>query len=165
MIYVTVGTLFLDFPRLINKMDAIAQASDEPVIMQTGLSTTLPKHCEHFDFKSRDDVMALQRQARVVVCHAGIGCVIDALQARRPLIAVPRRKELKEHMTDHQLDIARAVQRRGWGRMILDVAELDDACANPPAVPESYAPAKQRLIEAVRQDITRVAALRSCRGG
>lgn len=158
MIYVTVGTMFLDFPRLIRKMDDIARKTGERVIVQTGLGITFPHECEHFDFKSREEVLALQSEARVIVCHAGIGSVMDALRARRPAIVVPRLRKFNEHMNDHQLDVAKAVQARGWGRMILDIDELDDACASPPPVPEGYCPAGDRLVSAVRDAIERVAA-------
>lgn len=158
MIYVTLGTLFLDFERLIRKMNHIAEKTGERVILQRGMATTIPQHCEHFDFKPHAEVLAIQREARVVVTHAGIGCILDALETRRPLIAVPRLKRFNEHMTDHQLDVAEAVQRRGWGRMILDVEELDAACADPPKVPESYEPAKHRLVAAVREMVERAAA-------
>ncbi len=160
MIYVTVGTMFLDFPRLILKMDEIARDTGERVIIQTGLGTTFPQHCEHFDFKPRDEIMDIQREARLVVCHAGIGSVLDVLEVLRPMLVVPRLKKFNEHMTDHQLDVARAVEKRGWGRMILDMNDLPDACVAPPPVPASYKPAKHRLIVAVRDTIDRVAARR-----
>lgn len=158
MIYVTVGTMFLDFPRLILKMDEIAQVTGERVIVQTGLGRTLPKACEHFDFKPREDVLAIQREARVIVCHAGIGSVMDALSTRRPLLVVPRLKRFREHMNDHQLDVAQAVENRGWGRMVSDIETLPAACADPPPVPEVYRPAQHRLVEAVRDAVERVAA-------
>lgn len=158
MIYVTVGTMFLDFPRLIRKMDDIARKTNERVVVQTGLGTTFPEYCEHFDFKSREEVLALQREARVIVCHAGIGSVMDALRARRPAIVVPRLKKFNEHMTDHQIDVARAVESRRWGRMVFDIDDLDEACAKPPPVPENYRPATARLVSAVRDAIERVAA-------
>jgi len=160
MIYVTVGTMFLDFPRLIHKMDAIAADTGERVVIQIGLGKTFPQHSEYFDFKPREEVLAMQRAARVIVCHAGIGSVMDALEVRRPVIVVPRFKRLHEHMTDHQLDIAQAVERRGWGRMVLDMEDLPAACAHPPDVPESYCPAKHRLVAAVREMVERVAARR-----
>ena len=158
MIYVTVGTMFLDFPRLIRKMDEIACDTGERVVIQTGMGKTIPEHSEWFDFKPREEVLAIQREARVIVCHAGIGSVLDALQARCPLLVVPRRRKFNEHMTDHQLDVAEAVERRGWGRMILDVADLSEACAHPPALPVSYAPARDQLVAAVRSVVERVAA-------
>jgi UDP-N-acetylglucosamine transferase subunit ALG13 len=157
MIYVTVGTMFLDFSRLIRKMDEIALDTGERVIVQTGMGDTYPAHCEYFDFRSRDEVLVLQRDARVIVCHAGIGCVSDALNLKRPLIVVPRLKRFNEHMNDHQLDLAEAVQQRGWGRMILDVADLPEVCANPPAAHANYTPARDRLINAVRSFVDETA--------
>lgn len=158
MIYVTVGTMFLDFRRLVVKMDEIAAKTGERVIIQKGLGTTLPERCEYFDFKSRDDVLELQRQARVIVCHGGVA-VLDALKVRRPLIVVPRLRRFREHLNDHQLDIAEGIERRGWGRMVLDIAELEDACMNPPPPPpKDYVPGRHRLVAAVREMVDRVSA-------
>lgn len=159
MIYVTVGTMFLDFPRLINKMDEIAADTGERVVMQTGLCTTIPEHGEHFGFKSRPEVLALQREARVVVCHGGIGTLLDALEAKRPIVVVPRLKKFNEHLTDHQVDVAEAVDRRGWGKMVLDIDELPDACADPVPFPSDYRPADYRLVQALREMVERTAAL------
>ncbi len=158
MIYVSVGTMFLDFSRLVRKMDEIACDTKEQVVIQIGLGKTIPEHCEYFTFKPHEEILALQREARLVVCHAGIGCVMDALTVRTPLIVTPRLKRHNEHMNDHQMDIAEAVERRGWGRMVCDMDDLPDACAHPPAAPASYEPAKERLVSAVREMVERVAA-------
>ncbi len=157
MIYVTLGTMFLDFPRLVRKMDEIARDTAEEIIVQTGMGKTIPSACKHFDFKPHDEVVSIQSEARVIVCHAGIGSVLDALQVRRPFVVVPRLKKFDEHMNDHQIDLARAVESRGWGRMILDVEDLPAACANPPDVPASYVPAKARLISSIRELVDRMA--------
>jgi len=158
MIYVTVGTMFMDFPRLINAVDKIALETGEKVIVQRGMGETIPQHCEHFTFKPRADVLDIQREARVIVAHAGIGCAIDALTEKRPLIVVPRRKALNEHMDDHQLQIAQAIDKRRWGRMVADVANLAAAVADPPPVPEEYRTSSHRLDWAVRDAVDRVAA-------
>lgn len=158
MIFVTVGTMFLDFARLIRKMDAIAAASSEPVLIQRGLAATRPAHCESFDFLPHPELLALQREARVIVCHAGIGAVTDAMRCARPLVVVPRLKRHGEHMNDHQCDLAEAVQARGWGRMILNIDDLDDAVAAPPPVHANYAPAREPLLDALRDAVRRLAA-------
>jgi len=163
MIYVTVGTMYLDFPRLIHKVDALAENTEEKVLMQIGLGKTFPKHCEYFDFKPREDVLAIQKEARVIVCHAGIGSVMDALTAARPLIVVPRLRKLKEHLNDHQMDLAQAIERRGWGRMILDIDDLGDALANPPEAKADYRPSAHRMVATVRDKIERVAAMKADR--
>lgn len=151
MIYGTVGTHDSDFGRFINALDAIAASTGERVVIQTGLSRTRPVHAEHFAFKPREDVLAIQREARVIVCHAGIGSIIDAMKAGKPLIVVPRLKRFDEHNTDHQLDIARAVERRGWGKAITDIDELAALCADPPDPTTHYMPDRNRLIRTVRE--------------
>lgn len=153
MIFVTVGTMHLDFARLIRAMDAIATRMGERVVMQTGLATTTPAHCEHFAFRPREDIARLIAEARVVVTHAGIGSVIDVLTAKKPLIVVPRLRRFGEHNNDHQLDLARAVERRGWGKVVLDVEQLGPLCAEPPPAYTAYTPAKDDLIAAVRGTI------------
>jgi UDP-N-acetylglucosamine transferase subunit ALG13 len=158
MIYVTVGTMFMDFPRLLLKMDEIAANAEEEVIVQSGMGKTTLPHCRQFDFKPREEALALQRDARVIICHAGIGSVLDALEVRRPFIVVPRLSKFGEHMNDHQMDLALAVEARKWGRMILDMDELPEACATPPQIPASYVPAKAPLIAAVKDLVERVAA-------
>jgi len=163
MIYVTLGTMHLGFDRLVNAMDAIARETGERTVVQTGLSKAFPAHCEHFDFKPREEALDVQRQARVIVAHAGIGSIIDALLVGKPLVVVPRLREFHEHNNDHQLDLARAVERRGWGRVIFDVAELPEACARPPAAHTHYIPDKLRLIGAVREAILNSALSASAR--
>lgn len=150
MIYVTVGTMYLDFPRLVHAVDAIAESTGERVVFQTGLCTTLPEHCEHFDFKPREEVLSIQRDARVIVCHAGIGSVIDALRLEKPVVVVPRRKQFGEHNNDHQMELAEAVARRGWGRIVLNIETLREVCANPPEAYQGYSPAKDALVEHIR---------------
>lgn len=150
MIYVTLGTMHMNFDRLVRAMDAYAAESGARVVMQTGMSTVVPEHCEHFDFKSREECLEIQRDADLVVCHGGIGSVIDALSLEKPLIVVPRLKKFGEHNDDHQLDLARAVERRGWGRCVEDVETLAQACAEPPEAYVGYRPAKDALIGEVR---------------
>ena len=157
MIYVTLGTMFLDFERLVTAADGVARDTGEQVIVQLGMSPCRPKHCAWFDFLPREDVIEIQRHARVIVGHAGIGTALDALSLGRPFITAPRLKRYNEHMNDHQLEIADAIERRGWGRKVVDMAALPAACAEPPAVPEQYRPNKGPLIGAVKAMVNRVA--------
>ena len=153
MIFVTLGTMHLDFARLVRKVDAIARTTGERVVVQTGLAKSVPNHCEHFAFRGRVEIAGLIDESRLVVSHAGIGSVIDVLKAGRPLVVVPRMKRFGEHNNDHQLDLAEAVEKRGWGRMVTDIDDLDSLCARPPAAYAGYAPARQSLIDAVRDSI------------
>lgn len=158
MIYVTLGTMFLGFDRLTRAADHIAETTGEQVVVQTGLSPLRPEHCAWFDFLPREECLEIQRHARVIVGHAGIGTALDALSVGRPFIAVPRLRRFQEHMNDHQIEIAEAIERRGWGRMVLDLADLPALCASPPPPPANYAPNKAPLLAAVRAMVDGVAA-------
>jgi len=150
MIYATVGTMHLDFGRLVRALDGIGEATGERIVVQTGMGRTIPTHCEHFDFRPREAIEPLLAEARVVITHAGIGSAIDALRHEKPLLVAPRLRKYGEHNNDHQLDLARAIERRGWGRLVLDMAELAGHCAAPPPAHTEYRPARAPLIAAVR---------------
>ena len=126
MIFVTVGSHYQGFDRLIKKMDEIAGKTDEKVIMQIGHTNYKPVNAEYFDFV--DDfgkIEQLNRNARVVVSHAGAGSILTALKLGTSVIVVPRLKKYNEHMDDHQLEIAEAMSKNGSVKVTYDLSSLD----------------------------------------
>jgi len=112
LIYVTVGNDFRPFDRLLKKMDEVAPSLSERVFIQKGYSAYSPRNASSFDFVSMEDATEYILKARVVVSHAGIGTIILCRQYGTPLLILPRRKTLGEHMNDHQMEIARALERK-----------------------------------------------------
>jgi UDP-N-acetylglucosamine transferase subunit ALG13 len=106
MIFATVGTQ-LPFDRLLLAVDTWAALHrDVPVIAQTGRTTTTYAHLTclpHLDQARYNDCVA---QARVIVAHAGMGSILSAIEAGKPVILMPRRADLNEHRNDHQRDTA-----------------------------------------------------------
>ena len=90
-------------------MDELAVELDEPVIIQSGHSTYIPRHAEHFQFTDGVHMEQLNQEARIVVGHAAAGTVIVALRHRKPLIVVPRLQRLGESVDNHQLQLAAAL--------------------------------------------------------
>ena len=128
MIFVTVGSHYQGFVRLIKKMDEIAGKIDEEVIMQIGYTKYKPKNAEYFDFiESYKEIQELNRRARVVVCHGGAGAIITALEQGTRVIAVPRLKKYGEHTDDQQLDIVKAMAEEEKIIAVYDVEELENA--------------------------------------
>jgi len=127
LIFVTVGNHNQGFGRLIKKMDEIAGTINEKVIMQVGYTTYKPVNAEYFSFVgSFEEILRLNREAQVVVSHAGAGSIITALKEKTPVIVVPRLKKYNEHMNDHQLEIAKAMSKNKNVTVIYDVEALDD---------------------------------------
>lgn len=155
MIFVTVGTQ-LPFDRLVEALDR--WAGDNPaaaVFAQIGDSSLRPAHMEWTPRLSAMDFQARMRAARLVVSHAGIGILLAAIEAQKPLLIMPRREALKEIRSDHQLATAE------WLRQVPGITVADDTTAlaaalsagdamSPAAI---EAPGRPALTRAVRQFI------------
>jgi UDP-N-acetylglucosamine transferase subunit ALG13 len=112
MIFVTVGNDFRGFDRLLRKMDEIALRIPNDMVIQRGYSRYLPKNTKHFDFVSMNKAIEYIQKSRLVVSHAGIGTIILCKEYGIPILILPRRKAYGEHMNDHQLEIAQALEKR-----------------------------------------------------
>ena len=110
MILVTVGNSNWDFSRLVKYMDEFAKTTSERVIIQRGSSKYEPSYADFFDFATKGEIIDLHEEARIVVAHAGIGSILTAIDTKKPIILVPRQKEHKEMIDNHQLEIASTLE-------------------------------------------------------
>ncbi len=126
LIFVTVGTHTEGFDRLIKEVDGLKGRGKikEDVIMQIGNTKYEPKNCKWFRFESFKKILELNEDASVVIAHAGAGCIVTALGFAKPLVVVPRYKKFGEHVDDHQLDIAGALEKEKIAVPVYDIADL-----------------------------------------
>ena len=142
MIFATVGTQ-LPFPRLIGAMEAYAADTGDAVLAQTGAETR-PADTPHLSLCAAltpEAFDAAVASARAVVAHAGIGTVLAARTAVKPLILMPRRSALGEHRSDHQMATAAALEGTPGVYIAWREEELPDLLARNlcPAEPGSGA--------------------------
>jgi len=150
LIFVTVGAGKIGFMRLVEEMDCIAGKSDEKVIIQIGITDYQPVNVDYFRFLPRDEIIELYKCARVIVCHAGIGTILTALEYNKPTIAVPRLKEYGEHHDNHQLEIAHELEKEGKIMAVYDIAGLEDALRNVGKNPVQVGSERMRLVNALK---------------
>lgn len=134
MIFVTVGGMRA-FERLVVAMEGIAGEIDERVVMQIGSTPYVPGNCAYFRYRPREGMRSLYAEARVVVCHAGTGSILAALEHGKPLVLVPRLKRHGEVLDDHQLELARQMEAQG-ATVVYDTRNLESALSTvgrPPA--------------------------------
>ena len=112
MIFVTVGNDFRSFDRLLKKIDEIAPLIPNEIVIQRGYSTYLPRNTQYFDFVSMPIAIDYIQKSELVVSHAGIGTIILCKEYGIPILILPRRKRYGEHMNDHQMEIAKALEER-----------------------------------------------------
>ncbi len=129
MIFVCVGTQ-LPFDRLVRAMDgwcaqnelkAFAQVAD---VRPDGY---LPKNMAWERFLSPDDWDERFATADLVVAHAGMGTIISALMAGKPIVIMPRKAARQEHRNDHQIATAQRFNDRPGIYVAMDEFELPKA--------------------------------------
>jgi len=105
VIFVTVGEQ-LSFDRLIKTVDDWAKDAGQEVVAQIGKTTFIPRHLQHQQSYPPHRYRQLYESADLVIAHAGIGTIINAVELSKPLLIMPRRHEFGEHRNDHQLATA-----------------------------------------------------------
>ncbi len=124
MILVTVGSMF-PFDRLVMAADALAVklGPQTPFFAQIGDGRYEPRHMPFLRFVPREDFAGLMHKAEMVISHAGIGTIAETLNFGKPLLVLPRRHALGEHVNDHQ--VATAARFGELGHLLVATTESD----------------------------------------
>lgn len=113
MIFVTVGT-DMPFDRLIQAVEAWAQKNDRcDVFAQIGEGGWKPKYLEFQEFLEPLEFKQRFEAADVIVAHAGMGTILSALHAGKPILIMPRKASLGEQRNEHQLATAKRMKELG----------------------------------------------------
>lgn len=121
-----VGTGPDSFDRLVRPLDELAGRHGWDVFVQLGHTRYEPAHCRFERFVERDALLRMIESAKMVITQGGYGGIRDALQFDKPIVAVPRYPELQE-APDHQDEMVRAMEQRGYLIGVYDVAHLEAA--------------------------------------
>lgn len=106
MIFASVGSMF-PFDRLVRAVDDWAAANPaERVFVQIGRGDHVPQHCEWARIVPQDEYRRRLDECALFVAHVGMGSILQALEARKQMLLMPRKASLREHTTDHQIDTA-----------------------------------------------------------
>ena len=112
--FVTVGNANQPFHRLIRAVILSRVDLPAPVITQHGATPIQP--VEGVTFIKRMDMDTFQSQllsATLVITHAGAGSMIHAIKTGKVPVVMARRFDLGEHIDDHQLEFASALEADG----------------------------------------------------
>lgn len=120
MIFITLGSQKFQFNRLLRYIDELINEKviTETVFAQIGSSDYKPINYRYIAYLKRDKFQEKMKQADIVVTHAGTGAIITALKDKKRVIAIPRMAKFKEHVDDHQQEIAKMFVESGY----IDVA-------------------------------------------
>ncbi len=123
-VFVSVGSM-MPFDRLVQAMDDWAgDHPDVPVEIQIGRGKYEPRHAKFVRLMPVADYRKRVENARLFVAHAGMGSIISAIEAGKPLLMLPRLQAQGEHNTDHQLATAASIGARPGLHVARDAADL-----------------------------------------
>jgi beta-1,4-N-acetylglucosaminyltransferase len=112
-------------------MDEIAGRIDEEVVIQKGHTECETEHAISFDFlPSDEEYLEYFKKARIIVCHAGAGTLLNSLSFGKTTIVMPRLRKYDEHMNDHQLELVGALKVKKGLTVVLEADALEEAIAN-----------------------------------
>ena len=129
MILVLLGTQNNSFHRLLQEVQKNIDNGNikEEVVAQKGYTKFESKDMKLYNKIPTEEIKKLIDKADIVITHGGVGSIITSITKGKKVIAVPRLKEYKEHINDHQLDIINSFDEMGYIIGISKVEELGDA--------------------------------------
>lgn len=132
MIFVTVGTHEDSFDRLVKEIDRLKGEKIilEEVKIQIGYTKYLPVHCSYERVIGFERMNQLAQEARIIITHGGPSSMLLAWQLNKIPIVVPRQKQFKEHVDDHQVYFARRMKAENRILKVLDIKYLEDIIEN-----------------------------------
>lgn len=152
MILVLLGTQNNSFIRLLDKIEECINKKiiNEEVIVQAGYTKYDSKNMKILDFISSEELIALTKKADLIITHGGVGSIIESLKSGKKIIAVPRLSKYNEHVNDHQLQIIKYYNDKGYIIGLSDVSELDESLKNINSfIPKEFASNTQKILNIV----------------
>jgi UDP-N-acetylglucosamine transferase subunit ALG13 len=113
MILVTVGTERYPFNRLMDWIDLLLQYHliQDEVVVQYGSCTILPAGVKVYQNLKAEQFTDLVQQASFVISHCGEGSFLLLEEMGKPYVLVPRSHRFKEHVDNHQIELAIALSQ------------------------------------------------------
>ena len=128
MIFVTLGTQDKPFPRLIKAVEKQVELGNisEEVIVQSGCTKYKSNKIQILEYMTIDEFKYHLKQANLIISHAGVGTIIQALENNKVVIAAARKAEFGEHVSNHQQQLLDSFADAGYILPLNDFDKLDE---------------------------------------
>lgn len=120
------GTQKFQFDRLFKELDLLIEKNliQEEVIAQTGYSSYIPKNFKGSQLITEEEMNKYVAQASLIITHSGTSSIIKSLKEDKKVLVVPRMAKFKEHVDDHQLEIAKVFEEKNVVEVVYDIKDL-----------------------------------------
>ncbi len=152
MVLVLLGTQNNSFYRLLEEIDKLIDKNivNEKVIVQAGYTKYETANMEILDLLPKDELEKYQEKADYIITHGGVGSIISSIKKGKKVIAIPRKHEYEEHVNNHQEEIVKLFNQKGYILGINDVSELEKAIKElRNFVPKKYKQDNKKMLDII----------------
>lgn len=124
MILVLCGTQKQAFSRLWEQLQPLIPLYDLRIQAGHNPWQSHSPYLQIVDFIKPQQMVQWVEEADLIITHAGAGSMLQAIQANKCVIAVPRLSKYQEHVNDHQLELANKFESLGYLKVLHDQEDL-----------------------------------------
>ena len=107
-----------------------------------------------FDLIPKEKLEELQENANLIITHGGVGSIISSIEKGKKVIAVPRLHEYGEHVNNHQKEIVKDFNDKGYIIGIEKVEDLENAIIKSKTFePVKYKHSNEKMLEIIQEFI------------
>ena len=127
MTLVLLGTQDKPFNRLLDEVLKLIEKGkiSDDVVAQIGCTKFSSDKIKTLSFVSREEYAKLIDEADLIISHAGVGTITDCIKKGKKVIVVPRLKKYKEHTNDHQIQITKEFEEKGYVLATYNTKDLE----------------------------------------
>lgn len=159
MILVMLGTQNNSFHRLLEEIEKNIEDGtiQEEVIVQAGYTKFDSNKMKIFDMLSKEELEKIQQKADLIITHGGVGSIISSIEMGKKVIAEPRLHEFGEHVNNHQIEIIRDFDKKGYIIGIEKVSDLKEAIIKSKNyMPKKYVQNNKKMIKIIENFIDNI---------
>ncbi len=156
MILVLLGTQNNSFHRLLEEVEKNIENGiiNEDVIVQAGYTKFESDKMKIIDLMSKEQLSKFQDEASLIITHGGVGSIVSSIEKGKKVIAVPRKHEYGEHVNNHQEEIVKDFNDKGYIIGIKEVDDLKQALINSKDFePVKYQPNNKKMLKIIEDFI------------
>lgn len=122
------GTQKFQFNRLFKEIDRLISSKDieEEVVAQIGYTTYKTTNIKSFELLSEEILEEYIERASLVITHSGTSSIMKCLKRDKKVLVVPRMAQFKEHVDDHQLELAKVYEEKNIVEVVYDINDLKE---------------------------------------
>ena len=159
MILVLLGTQNNSFHRLLEEIEKNIKDGiiKEEVIIQAGYTKFETDKMKIIDLMSKEQLGKYQDEADLIITHGGVGSIISSIEKEKKVIAVPRMHEYGEHVNNHQKEIVKDFNDKGYIIGIEKVEDLKQAIIKSNGFePKKYQPNNEKMLKIIEDFIDNI---------